>query len=358
MQINSLINFPEFANVSLADTKVRKAIHSVYKGIDFYTRHVLPYEHMTLDHVYPRSMGGPDNIFNLVPTSLSMNATKGAQYNAVAACAVLSIIRVHYARKVLAVLGLDQEAASFLTHRQTVNLTGKPVFWFVTGRGRTGKTLFVRHAVETAINRGASISLVTSDTVKHDINAYFTGACEMPSSSLDEMKGWFRQLCEFVIEDKCGTFVDLSEGSHSFLSFLRDTPGFVDILSGNGVAPVLIYMCGKSANDLTLLSEYQKLGFTPEATAIVCNEYDGSRSEFDAMTGHSVYQNAISSGAQHIWMPKLPVHATSWLDENPMPFQDALEKAPSFAASSLNGWLSKMDKETAPIQSWLPSTAP
>jgi hypothetical protein len=46
-----------------------ESIYEVHKGMCFWTRAPLSADDFALDHVLPKSRGGPDNLFNLVPTS-------------------------------------------------------------------------------------------------------------------------------------------------------------------------------------------------------------------------------------------------------------------------------------------------
>jgi hypothetical protein len=104
---SELLNFPEIGGVALGDLRVRQAIHTAYGGTDFWCRNPIPIEGMYLDHVVPRSVGGADNVFNVVPTNRTINAQKGEKYDPVAILPVLSIIRLHYGWRVVSALGIQ-----------------------------------------------------------------------------------------------------------------------------------------------------------------------------------------------------------------------------------------------------------
>lgn len=99
----------------LSDPDVRMAVYRSFKGICFWTRQPLAFEEMHLDHVWPRVKGGPDNLFNLVPTTQSMNLFKSAAFDPEATTAVLAIIRLRYGPSCLRFL--DQLKARAPTQR-------------------------------------------------------------------------------------------------------------------------------------------------------------------------------------------------------------------------------------------------
>lgn len=74
-------------------------MHRVHRGVDFWTRAPLALEDMVLDHVWPRALGGPDSVFNLVPTHAEVNLGKHHKTDLAAATAVLAVLRIHYGEK-------------------------------------------------------------------------------------------------------------------------------------------------------------------------------------------------------------------------------------------------------------------
>lgn len=105
---DDLFLFPPRGNVVITERRVRRAILGAYGGLDFWRQCPLELDDMCLDHVIPRSLEGPDNLFNLVPTNASMNRRKAHSYDEIAIIPVLSIIRLHYAPKIMASLRIGQ----------------------------------------------------------------------------------------------------------------------------------------------------------------------------------------------------------------------------------------------------------
>lgn len=97
-------DFPVEGRVNPADLLTRRAIYDAYGGIDFWTRAPLTLREMHLDHVLPRTLGGPDSVFNLVPTRGCLNTDKSDTFDPVAFVPVLAIIRAVYAPRIMLAL--------------------------------------------------------------------------------------------------------------------------------------------------------------------------------------------------------------------------------------------------------------
>ncbi len=93
--------FPSEGNFPLNDVQMRKALYEAFSGRDFYRNEPIPFENMVIDHIVPRALGGPDNIFNYVPTIARLNGKKSASFDQMSATAILAIVRTVYAPRVL-----------------------------------------------------------------------------------------------------------------------------------------------------------------------------------------------------------------------------------------------------------------
>lgn len=101
MQLLETFEFPKEYELKTSNRELRLAIYNAFGGRDFYTGQKISYLDMTIDHIIPKSKGGPNNLFNYVPTSQLINGTKGNLFDEVSAIAVLSIVRTVYAEKVI-----------------------------------------------------------------------------------------------------------------------------------------------------------------------------------------------------------------------------------------------------------------
>lgn len=91
--------FPPAYALPTYDARLRAALYDAFGGADYYTGSRISLEEMVVDHVVPKILGGPDNLFNYVPTTARINGAKGAKFSPEAARAVLAVIATHYGRK-------------------------------------------------------------------------------------------------------------------------------------------------------------------------------------------------------------------------------------------------------------------
>ena len=75
------IDFPSHADALTSNLAVRAAIYEAYKGECFYSGRKITIDEMVLDHVWPKSKGGPDNYYNYVPTVKRLNGSKLAKFS-------------------------------------------------------------------------------------------------------------------------------------------------------------------------------------------------------------------------------------------------------------------------------------
>ena len=66
---------------SISDPNVRKAVYKAYKGRCFFTGRLLTEEEMVIDHLIPKSKGGPDSFDNYVLTFHDLNLGKSNKFD-------------------------------------------------------------------------------------------------------------------------------------------------------------------------------------------------------------------------------------------------------------------------------------
>ncbi len=96
-------DFPKDADFYTFERKLRIAIHEAFEGKDYYTGLPLPFDQMSIDHVLPRSLKGPDNFYNYVPTTSEINSAKASNFDP-SHVHVLKHIQSVYTPRVLALL--------------------------------------------------------------------------------------------------------------------------------------------------------------------------------------------------------------------------------------------------------------
>jgi hypothetical protein len=123
--------FPKEGEVSLSNWFVRKAIYNAHNQNNFWNMDKLKFEDMVLDHVWPKAKGGPDNVFNLVPTSYEINATKRDHLDKQLIIPVLYIINVSFSKKAYRVLErqkqlIFQKEQAKLEIKKKMAISGSP----------------------------------------------------------------------------------------------------------------------------------------------------------------------------------------------------------------------------------------
>jgi hypothetical protein len=235
-----------------------------------------------------------------------------------------------------------------------IDLAGKRKVWFLIGRGRIGKTTFARWIAETMEARGGSALIAAADPANRSLRSFVADVAEPPSSDPSEGKEWLRDLLQAAMDEKLNAVIDLGGGNTLLSALLAETPDLVAVLSAGGVEPVAVHIIGPEPHDLVPLAMTEAEGFTPAATAIVCNEAHGRRARFDGVLAHPTVKAALDRGAVQLWMPLLTPDAARLCDASAWRYHDAIDRAGPFTASSIRTWLRRMGEELAPIASWVP----
>ncbi len=95
--------FPPEAQFFTFEYLLRIAVHEAFEGLDYYSGQPLDFLNMSIDHVLPRALGGPDNVYNYAPTNPITNSLKGHKFT-FDDLQVLEEIKNTYAPRVLALL--------------------------------------------------------------------------------------------------------------------------------------------------------------------------------------------------------------------------------------------------------------
>lgn len=85
----------------LSDPHLRKAIYDAFGGKCFYSGLKIALDEMHIDHIIPRSRGGEDSVYNLVPTRKDINLAKSNKFDKETFQPVIAYVKSVYAPKVL-----------------------------------------------------------------------------------------------------------------------------------------------------------------------------------------------------------------------------------------------------------------
>ena len=250
---------------------------------------------------------------------------------------------------------------------RAVDLAGQPRVVVLPGRGRTGKTTFIRWAAERAAAASRPVILADLDRTNATLASYFDGV-QRPEEGDDATTGrWLERLLQHAGQKKLSAFVDLGGGDTSFTRLAAEVPDLAEAVESAGAKVVAVYLLGPQTDDLAPLATLEAAGFQPTATALLLNEglvpAGQTRGEaFARVLRHSAFRAAVERGAMPLWMPRLEPAAeiearrVSFASARDGVAREGRKQTPigPFDRSRIRRWLGDMEREMADIASWLP----
>jgi len=243
-----------------------------------------------------------------------------------------------------------------------VDLSGQPKIVLAAGRGKTGKTLFLRWSVEMAQLGGRNVLLADIDPTNATFSTYFKGVARPDTFNQAAVRDWLQEFMEFAIAGKHTAIIDLGGGDTILRTIAGEMPGFDAMIEEAGLAMVMFYLVGPHPEDLTPAATLGALGFKPRARAIVLNEGvapvgQDREHAFARVIAANVYRDETAAGALALWMPRL--HAAEAVEARTASFvaaRDGQTEPPLgvFNRSRVGHWLKAMDEQFAGVKSWMP----
>lgn len=245
---------------------------------------------------------------------------------------------------------------------QGIDLSDRPKIILTAGRGKTGKTLFLRWVGEMAQRAGHDPLMADIDPTNATFSAYFDGVARPDTFNQTAVRDWLSEFMEFAIAQRQTAVIDLGGGDTVLQTIAREMPGFDAMIEDAGLALVMFYLAGPHPEDLTPVATLSALGFHPRARAIVLNEGVAPIGQprdvaFARVLSANIYREEIKRGALGLWMPRL--HAADAIEARTAGFvaaRDAQTQPPLglFDRSRVNHWLRAMDEQFAGVRSWMP----
>ena len=245
---------------------------------------------------------------------------------------------------------------------QGVDLSERPKIILTAGRGKTGKTLFLRWIGEMAQRTGHDPLMADIDPTNATFSTYFDGVARPDTFNQTAVRDWLSEFMEFAVAQRQTALIDLGGGDTVLQTIARELPGFDAMIEDAGLALVMFYLAGPHPEDLTPVATLAALGFQPRARAIVLNEGvtpigQPRDTAFARVLSANVYREEIKHGALALWMPRL--HAADAVEARTAGFvaaRDGQTEPPLglFDRSRVNHWLRAMDEQFAGVRSWMP----
>jgi hypothetical protein len=200
---------------------------------------------------------------------------------------------------------VDPESATAST---TADISGQPRLIVAGGRGKVGKSVSLRIAVERFIDNGGEPIIADADRTNATLRSFYPQAIRPPSAEDGDVRDWLNGLVDDQIAKRQTIFLDLGGGDLSLHAWARDLD-LVAFLQDNGVTPVLLHCLGSDIDDLAYLRDLEG-SFAPAHTAIILNEGmvpsgKAPASAFEATIDHPVFRAAAARGAVTVRLPRL-----------------------------------------------------
>lgn len=246
---------------------------------------------------------------------------------------------------------------------QGIDLAGKPKLIFVIGRGKTGKTTFLRWVAEIALEQGRSFLMADIDPTNASFSSYFPDVSRPSGYDPVEVRSWLQRFIGYAVENKTTAIIDLGGGDTSLRSLLAEMPSLLADVEALGLSVVTYYMCGPQPDDLAPLLTLASHGFLPKARALIFNEGVAdagvSRAQaFAEILAHPVVrEEEVAKGTIVLWMPRL--FAAAAVENSRSSFAQARDGEASrpinmFDRARVKGWLAAMSQRFSGVASWMP----
>jgi len=193
---------------------------------------------------------------------------------------------------------------------QAQDVGEQPKLILTMGRGRIGKSTFVRWAAERSLLMGGLPIIADADRTNATLSAFFENVTNPPSPADDDVRQWLGDLVEWQNEERFTAYLDLGGGDQVLKVWSRELD-LAPFLESYGITPVALHFLGCEVDDLSYLRDIETVsGFRPKHTILVLNEGmvptgRVSRTAFEPIVNHEVFREVIARGAKVTRMPRL-----------------------------------------------------
>jgi hypothetical protein len=258
---------------------------------------------------------------------------------------------------------LEMDHAGDAPQQPADDIASGPKMLLALGRGKTGKSTFIRYAAERSISLGNLPVIADADRTNATLSAFFDKVERPPSPADDDVKDWLEAFADRQITDRFSAYLDMGGGDlvlKNWAASIELAPFMVQ----HGITPVAVHFIGSDIDDLTYLRDVEQV-FQPKHTAIVLNEGTLSpgrvaRKAFAHILKHEIFLAAVERGAQVVRMPALT--AMQEIETRGLCFEDAQngrvkpgqDMIGPVARQKIAIWRREMAASFTSIASWLP----
>lgn len=189
-------------------------------------------------------------------------------------------------------------------------LADSPKLLLALGRGKTGKSTWIRWAAERSLGRGNTPVIADADRTNASLSVYFENVIRPPSPEDDDVRLWLNGFANRQIDERFSAFLDLGGGDLVLKSWARDLE-LAPFLAEYGITPIALHFLGPDLDDLTYLRDIETVAkFQPKHVGVVLNEGvvppgRVARTAFEPIINHEVFRDVLARGARVMRMPRL-----------------------------------------------------
>lgn len=246
----------------------------------------------------------------------------------------------------------------------------------VQGRGRTGKTTWLREVADLALSAGRPLRLADADINNATLSSFYPD-CERPAGAdAESLTTFFRDETATLIERGGSLLLDLGGGDRSFAA-VAERYDFFTVLPKHGVDIVTWFFVTAGRDDVEQLARMEHLRLQSPRSAIVLNSglaptCAAGTDPFAACLATRTVQQALTRGVKLVRLPAVDLKTMTAADNlfisirdaaaggvplqedgkphpeaRPLPFWDRVE---------LRDWLVRFEQShvEAGVAEWLP----
>jgi len=187
-------------------------------------------------------------------------------------------------------------------------------FFLVNGRGKLGKSVFIRTVTELSVERGGVPIIGDIDRTNQSLSAFphLVPNVRRPSHADDVViVDWLNEQVNAQIDGPGNSLIlDCGGGDQIGKFWARDLE-IGSFLEAHGIRPVAIHLLGADEDDLSYLRDMEGISkFQPRDTVIILNEGilpagQSPEAAFGPIVSHPIFRSVVDRGARVMNLPKL-----------------------------------------------------
>lgn len=235
----------------------------------------------------------------------------------------------------------------------------------VSGRGRIGKTTFLRGVASLAIMAGRPVGLCDFDRSNASLSKYYTEAQMLTTAAQLPMERRIEQVLGAFLQDRKGYGLDIGGNDKTFENFLAQG-NISRLLEKHDKYLTWCQVFSTDEEDVAYFrTAYDALASQKRIQWVMCLSYasalEGDEVEqFAPVREHPVIERVLDAGGELVGIPKLAINAD--VVKLRLRYEDAVANKPGpkgerigdWNASRVETWLESLRVAVERIEGWLP----